>query len=168
MGDRPAFSPGSTSTCFVRVGGMGRVSGRMPSRLRTEREQRAGQAAEEVGFGTCRGERKANAAGGLDDTGGDFQETKSQRRELGSGQFPGFGNGVAHGKHQPISGGVENEADLIGERRTAARAIGGELCLMQLDQILGLAARAIQAVVDPLGRAENTTAWTPPLPGKTP
>ena len=76
---------------------MGRVSGRMPSRLRTEREQRAGQAAEEVGFGTCRGERKANAAGGLDDTGGDFQETKSQRRELGSGQFPGFGNGVAHG-----------------------------------------------------------------------
>ena len=102
------------------------MSGRMPSRLRTEWEQRAGQAAEEVGFGTCRGERKANAAGGLDDTGGDFQETKSQRRELGSGQFPGFGNGVAHGKHQPISGGVENEADLIGERRTAAGAIGGE------------------------------------------
>ena len=30
----------------------------------------------------------------------------------------------------------------------------GELCLMQLDQILGLAARAIQAVVDPLGRAD--------------
>src|SRR5674476_1311907 len=102
----------------------------------------------------CRGERKADAARGLDDTGGDFQETKTQRRELGSGQFPGFGNGVAHGKHQPISGGVENEADLIGERRTAARAIGGELCLVQLDQILGLAPRAIQAVVDPFGRAD--------------
>jgi hypothetical protein len=43
------------------------------------------------------------------------------------------------GKHQPISGGVENKVDLIGERRTAAGAIGGELCLMQLDQILGLA-----------------------------
>src|SRR5260221_2498482 len=154
MGDRPAFSSGSTSTCFVRVGGMGRVSGRMPSRLRTEWEQRAGQAAEEVGFGTCRGERKADAAGGLDDTGGDFQETKTQRRELGSGQFPGFGNGVAHSKHQPISGGVENETDLIGECRTAAWAIRGELCLMQLDQVLGLAARAIQAVVDPLRRAD--------------
>src|ERR1700692_1137102 len=89
MGDRPAFSPGSPSTCFVRVGGMGRVSGRMPSRLRTEREQRAGQAAEEVGFGTCRGERKANAAGGLDDTGGDFQEKKSKGRGLGSGQLHG-------------------------------------------------------------------------------
>ena len=105
-----------------------------------------------VGLGTCRGERKANAARSLDDPGGDFQETKTQRRELGGGQFPGFGNGVAHGKHQPISGRMEHETDLVGERRTAAGAIGGELCLMQLDQNLGLAARAIQAVVDPLGR----------------
>jgi hypothetical protein len=125
--------------------------GRTPRRSRTEPEQRAGQAAEEVGFGTCRGERKANAVRGLDDTGSDFQETRTQRRELGSGQFPGFGNGVAHGQHQPISGGVEHEADLVGERRTAAGAIGGELRLMQLDQILGLAARTIGAVVDPLG-----------------
>jgi hypothetical protein len=31
---------------------MGRVSGRRPGRLRTEREQRAWQAAEEIGFGT--------------------------------------------------------------------------------------------------------------------
>ena len=43
---------------------------------------------------------------------------------------------------------------MIGERRTAAGAIGGELRLMQLDQVFGLAARAIQTVVDPLGRAE--------------
>jgi hypothetical protein len=90
----------------------------------------------------------------LDDSGGDFQETKTQRRELGSGQFPGFGNGVAHGQHQPISGRMEHETDLVGERRTATGAIGGELRFMQLDQILGLAARAIQAVVDPLGRAD--------------
>src|SRR6476620_7547240 len=51
-------------------------------------------------------------------------------------------------------GDVENESDLIGERRTATGAIGGKLRLMQLDQIFGLAARAIQAVVDPLGRAD--------------
>ncbi len=128
--------------------------GRTPRRSRTERQQRAWQAADQVGFGTCRGERKANAARGLDDPGGDFQETKTQRRELGSGQFPDFGNGVAHGQHQPISGRMEHETDLVGVRRTATGAIGGELCLMQLDQILGLAARAIQAVVDPLGRAD--------------
>jgi len=128
--------------------------GRPPRGSRTERQQRAGQAADQVGFGTSRGERKANTARGLDDPGGDFQEAKTQRCELGSGQFLGFGNGVAHGQHQPISGRVENEADLVGERRTAAGAIGGELRLVQLDQILSLAAGAIQAVVDPLGRAD--------------
>ena len=52
--------------------------GRKPGLLRTEREQRARQAAEEIGFGACRGERKADAARGLDDTDGDFQETKTQ------------------------------------------------------------------------------------------
>ena len=55
--------------------------GRTPRRSGTERQQRAGQAAEEVGFGTCRGEGEAHAARGLDDTGGDFQEPKTQRRE---------------------------------------------------------------------------------------
>ena len=65
----------------------------------------------------------------------------------------GFGNGVADGEHQPISGGVQHEADLIGDGGTAGRAIGSELRLVQLDQVLGLAARAIEAVVDPFGRA---------------
>jgi hypothetical protein len=81
----------------------------MPRWLRTERQQRAGQAAEEVGFGIGCGERKANAAGGFDYTGVDFQEAKTQRHGLGSGQLAGLGNGLAHSKHQPISGGVENE-----------------------------------------------------------
>ena len=107
--------------------------GRKPGLLRTEREQRARQAAEEIGFGACRGERKADAARGLDDTDGDFQETKTQRHELGGGQFPGLGNGVAHGEHQPIGRGVQHETDLVGERRTATRAVGGELRLVQLD-----------------------------------
>ena len=62
--------------------------GRRPGRLRTEWEQRAWQAAEEIGFGTCRGERKADAARGFDDAGGYFQETKTQRRKLGSVDRP--------------------------------------------------------------------------------
>jgi hypothetical protein len=56
-------------------GWVGRT-GHTPRRSRTERQQRAWQTAEEFGFGTCRGERKANAARGLDDPGGDFQETR--------------------------------------------------------------------------------------------
>ena len=98
------FSPPDDPYFATRLrDGLGQ-RGRTPRRSWTERQQRAWQAADQVGFGTCRGERKANAARSLDDPGGDFQETKTQRRELGSGQFPDFGNGVARGQHQPISG----------------------------------------------------------------
>src|SRR6478609_4076430 len=108
---------------------------------RTEREQRAGQAAEEIGFGACRGERQADAARGLDDTGGDFQETKTQRRELSGGQVRALGMASRTLSHQPIGSGVEQ--DLVGECRTATRAVGGELRLVQFDEVLGLAAGAI-------------------------
>ncbi|MGY4317611.1 hypothetical protein ACVWW1_006938 [Bradyrhizobium sp. JR3.5] len=49
---------------------------------------------------------------------------------------------------------MEDEADLVGERRAATGAIGGELGLVQLDQVLGLSASAIEAVIDPLSRAD--------------
>jgi hypothetical protein len=42
---------------------------------------------------------------------------------------------------------VQDEAHLIGERRAAAGAVGGELTLVHLDQVLGLAARTIEGVV---------------------
>ena len=83
--------------------------------------------------------------------------SKTERRSVANSAIThtqDFGNGVAHGRHQPISGRMEHETDLVGLRRTATGAIGGELCLMQLDQVFGLAARAIRTVVDPLGRAD--------------
>jgi hypothetical protein len=49
-------------TVWARSRATGSERGHTPRRSGTERKQRAGQAAEEVGFGTCRGERKANAA----------------------------------------------------------------------------------------------------------
>jgi hypothetical protein len=82
---------------------MRRAIGRAPGRLRTEREQRARQAAEEIGLRTCCGKGEADGARGLDDSGGDFQEAKSQRRELGGGQFPGFGGcGVLGNRCQSV------------------------------------------------------------------
>src|SRR5664280_2139729 len=73
------FSPPDDRYVATRLrDGLGRT-GHTPRRSRTEREQRAGQAAEEVGFGTCRGERKADAARGLDDTGAIF---KRRRRSV--------------------------------------------------------------------------------------
>jgi hypothetical protein len=48
---------------------------------------------------------------------------------------------------------VKHEADLIGNGRTARCAIGRELRLVELDQVLGLSARAIETVVNPFRRA---------------
>jgi hypothetical protein len=41
----------------------------------------------EVGFGTCRGERKADAARGLDDTGGDFNLGLKEMAAIANARF---------------------------------------------------------------------------------
>ena len=48
---------------------------------------------------------------------------------------------------------MQDEPHLIGERRTATGAVGGELGLVQLDQVLGLAAGAVEILIQPLGGA---------------
>jgi predicted transglutaminase-like cysteine proteinase len=80
----------TTDTCNALEGWVGRT-GRTPAGQGPSGSSAPGKQRKRSG--TCRGERKANAARGLDDTGSDFQETKTQRRELGSGQFLDFGNG---------------------------------------------------------------------------
>ena len=124
-----------------------------PRRSRPARRERSGQTPEQVGFGTSGGEGKTHPAGCLDDAGGDLDQAQTQSGELGPRQVARSGNGVADSEHQPIGAGVQDEAHLIGDRRAARRAIGGELRLVQLDQVLGLTARAIEAVVKPFGRA---------------
>ena len=57
------------------------------------------------------------------------------------GQVALFRNGVAD-EHEPVGGGVQNEADLVGERRAARCAIGGKL------RKLLMAVRHVASVVD--------------------
>lgn len=47
----------------------------------------------------------------------------------------------------------KNEADRIGDRRAAAGAVGGELALVHLDQVLRLTTGAVDHVPEVLGRA---------------
>lgn len=82
-------------------------------------EQRRRQRAEHIGFWTGGGESKAHTARGLDYTRGDLQKPQPQRRELGFRQIARARDRVAHAEHQPIGGRVQDEANLIGERRTA-------------------------------------------------
>jgi hypothetical protein len=46
---------------------------------------------------------------------------------------------------------MQDEADLIGQRRAATGAIRGELCLVQFDEVLGLTTRAVETVIQPFG-----------------
>ena len=126
----------------------------MPGASGSSRHQRVGEADERVGLGTSCRKSETDAACGLNDAGSDFQQPQPDGGELGRCQIARLWDGVTNGEDEPIGGGVEDEANLIGERRAATGAVGGKLGLVQLDQVLGLAARTIEAVVDPLGRAD--------------
>src|SRR6201989_1980011 len=120
------------------------VSGLTQRGSRPLRDQCVCEAAEQISLRTSCRKGETDAAGCLDDTGCDFEKPEPDRGELGGGQIARLRDGVAHGKDEPIGGGVENEADLVGERRATAGAVGGELGLVQLDQVLGLSAGTIE------------------------
>ena len=54
---------------------------------------------------------------------------------------------------QPVGGGVQNEAELIGKRRAAAGAVRSRLRFVLLDQILGLPAPAVERCINVLNIA---------------
>src|SRR4029077_5823575 len=53
----------------------------------------------------------------------------------------------------PVGGSVQDQAHLVGQRAATAGAVGGELGLVQFDQVLGLAPGAVEGLVAVLGRA---------------
>jgi hypothetical protein len=75
--------------------------------------------------GASGGEGDADVVGGLADAGADLEQSLADGGELGFRQDVGLGYGVADGEHQPVGGGVECEAHLIGH----GRAAGGSVAL---------------------------------------
>jgi len=102
-----------------------------------------------VGTGGC--EVDAAARGFLDDAGADLEQAQPERCELGLGQRPDGGNGIANAEYQPIGAGVQNQPDLIGDRALARGAVRGELRLVHLDQVLGLASGTVDVLVEVAG-----------------
>lgn len=82
----------------------------------------------------------ADAGGLLDDAGADLEQAQPEGGELGVGERHRTGDGAAQGEHQPVGCGVQDQPDLVGERALAGGSVRGELALVQLDQVLGLAA----------------------------
>ena len=112
-----------------------------------------GDAAKQCVVRACCSKGDADACGGLGDACGDLEEARAQGGELGVGERMRLVDGVAHRQHQPVGGGMQHETHLIGECRATTGPIGGKLALVQLDQVLGLAARAVERVLEPLRAA---------------
>ena len=89
-----------------------------------------------------------NAAHGFLDTDRNFQQPQPQGRELRLGQIADRRDGVADGEQEPVGSRVKDEPDLVGDRLSARCAVRGEMGLVRLNQVLGLAAGAVEGLVD--------------------
>jgi hypothetical protein len=72
----------------------------------------------------------------LDDAGGDLDQAQSQGVELHDTPGGALGHQPAQRPQQPISAGVQEEAELIGLGLGAGGAVGGKVVLPRLDVVL--------------------------------
>lgn len=133
--------------------GSGLVGASQPRGSGRCRSKRPGEVAQQVRLRAGGSEGEADAGSALADAGCELQEPQPDRGELGPGQAVRLRDGVPHGEHQPVGGGVQNQPHLVGSGVPAGGAVGGELALVQLDQVHGLSAGAVQLGVEPCGRA---------------
>jgi len=84
--------------------------------------------------GACRRQIDTDAGSPLDDARSDLDQAKAHRGELCVGQLRACGHGAAHGKHEPVGRGVQDQAELVGFGIAAGGAVGSELALVQLDE----------------------------------
>src|SRR5712675_641877 len=78
-------------------------------------------------------------------------QTKADRCELCSRYRRALRNGTAHGKHKPVGGGVQDQAELVGFGIATGGAVGSKLALVQLDEVLGVSPRTVEGLVKMLG-----------------
>jgi hypothetical protein len=104
-------------------------------------------------MGVARRQRDLDAGDELGDARGDLHEGEPQGVELRITPERGLGCQPAQGMQQPVGGGVDQEPELVGGRPGARRAVGGEVQLVRLDQVLGLTAAAVELLVEPSRRA---------------
>ena len=61
----------------------------------------------------------ADPGGLLDDARADLEQALPEGGELGPGERHPSRHGIAEGEHQPVGRGVQDEAELVGERALA-------------------------------------------------
>ena len=85
----------------------------------------------------------------LDDAGGDLDEAEAQRVELGDAPHRTLWHRHAKSPHQPVRARMQEQPKLVGCRPGAGRAIRRQMGLPGLDMVFGLAAPAIDILVEP-------------------
>lgn len=96
------------------------------------RPQGSGHVADERYVWAGGGEGDTDAVSGLADAGTDLQRPDAQGGELDLGLELGLGDVVAHGQHQPVGGGMQDQAHLIGQGRAAGGPVALEMRLCSL------------------------------------
>jgi len=95
----------------------------------------------------------ANSCGLLHDAGADLVQALPEGCELGPVERHPARHGIAECEHEPVGGGVEHRSELVGERDLVGGPVGGELDLVLLDEVLGLAAGAVDPFIKMAGPA---------------
>src|SRR5215212_4133850 len=85
------------------------------------------------------GEGEADAGEELADASADLEQTETQRVELHAGDAEP-GEPASEGIEQPVGGGVQEQAELVGPEAMATQAVGEAGELEVADPLLGLAA----------------------------
>src|ERR1700731_3040378 len=124
-----------------------RIAATAPRCLRCCCAEPSGEGAEDIAIGTCRGQIDADAGRTLYHARRDLDQTKADCGELLSRYWRALRIGIAHAKHEPIGGGVQDQAELVGFGIAAGGAVGSELALVQLNEVLGVSPRAIESLV---------------------
>src|ERR1700684_1774959 len=91
-----------------------RIAATAPRCLRPCCAEPSGKCAEDIAIGTCRGQIDADAGCALYHARRDLDQTNADRGELRSGYQRALRSGIAHAKHEPIGGGVQDQAELVG------------------------------------------------------
>lgn len=100
-------------------------------------------------------QRDLDSGDHLGDAPGYFDQAEADRVELGIAPERCPGRQTAQGQQQPIGCGVDQQAELVGGGLGARGAVGGEVQLVRLDQLLGLAARAVTVSYSDFGRPDR-------------
>src|ERR1019366_1832366 len=140
---------------FVAVGGCGTGStGRMsPSGLRPGGGEAACEQPEHGGVRADCWQPDADASAAFDDARGEFDQAQTQRVKFYPRPRRSLGRSSPESVQQPIGGGVQDQAHLVGPRVATWGAIGSELSVMQLDEVLRLTAPAVDGLVEVFGRS---------------